>query len=112
MPSLPCSLHCILKWECKLPRKYIIAACPRPRSLGVKVEIQTTDTAEVRAGPALIDSRATSLFMSWGYVKCHRLTTWKLQHSIVVYNVDGLLNEARSITEVVNAILHVNRHTK
>ena len=58
-PLLPCSLHHVLKWECKLPRQYIITTSPSPRSLVVKVEIQTTDTAEVRVGPALIDSGAT-----------------------------------------------------
>jgi len=101
-----------MKWERKLPRKYIIAASPSPMSLVVRVEIQTTDTVEVRAGPALIDSGATGLFMSQGYVECHRLTTWNLQYPIAVYNVDGSLNEAGSITEVVDAILCVNGHSK
>ena len=76
------------------------------------MEIQTTDTAEVRAGPALIDSGATGLFMSQGYVEHHRLITQKLQCPIAVYNIDGSLNEARSITEMVDAILHVNRHSE
>ena len=69
--SLPCSLHHIPKWERKLSRKYIIATSPSLRSLVVKVEIQTTEMEEVRAGPALIDSGVTGLFMSWGYVECH-----------------------------------------
>jgi len=46
---------------------------------------------EVRAGPDLIDSGATSLFMSQGYVEHHILTTWKLQYPIAVYNVDAIL---------------------
>jgi len=111
-PSLPHLFCHIPKWECKLPRKYILATSPSAKSLVVKVEIQTTDTAEVRSGPALIDSGATSLFMSKGYVKCHRLNTRKLEYPISVYNVDGLPNEAGSITKMVDAILHVNGHSE
>jgi len=76
------------------------------------VEIQTTDTVEVKVGHALIDSGATSLFMSQGYVKCHQLTTQKLQYPIAIYNVNGFLNEAGSITEVVDAILCMNGHSE
>ena len=68
--------------------------------------------AEVRLGPALIDSSMTSLFMDQRYAKHYRLTTRKLHSPISVYNIYGLPNEAGSITEVVDAILHLNRHTK
>ena len=85
---------------------------PSSKSLVVKVEIQTTDMAEVRSEPALIDSGATGLFMSKGSVKCHRLNTRKLEYSIAVYNINGLPNEAGSITKVVDAILHVNGHSE
>ena len=43
------SLRRIRKWEHKLPWKYGIATVPSPKSLIVKVEIQTTDTAKVRS---------------------------------------------------------------
>jgi len=78
----------------------------------VKVEIQTTDMAEVRSGLALIDSSATGLFIDRRYVEHYKLTTWKLHHSIVVYNVNGFPNKSGSITKVVDAILHVNGHAK
>ena len=58
-PLLPQSLCHIQNWEHKLPKKYVAASSPRSRSLVVKVEIQTTDTAEVMSGPVLIDSGAT-----------------------------------------------------
>ena len=46
--SLLTHLLChIPKWERKLPKKYVVAASPSPKSLVVKVEIQTTDIAEI-----------------------------------------------------------------
>ena len=42
-------------------------------SLTIKVEIQTTDTVEIKFGPALIDCEATGQFMDWDYVE-HTVT--------------------------------------
>ena len=83
-----------------------MAATPGPKSLVIKVEIQTTDTAEVKSGPALIDCGATCQFMDHDYVEWNMLTTWKLRRAIPVFNVDGSPNEAGSITEIVDVILH------
>ena len=69
------------------------------------MEIQTTDTAEVRSGPALIDSGTTGLFMDQRYVEHYKLTTWKLHHPITVYNVNGSLNKSGSLIETVEVIL-------
>ena len=82
-----------------------MAASPSPKSLVVKVEIQTTDTAEVRSKPALIDSGVTSLFMDQRYVECYKLSTWKLHFPILVYNVDSSPNKSGCITEAVEVIL-------
>ena len=87
-----------------------MASTPGPRSLVIKAEIQTTDTAEVKTGPALVDSGATLSFMSRSYVERNRLNTWKLAWLIPVHNVDGSLNEYDSINQIMNAILHVNGH--
>ena len=54
------------------------AATPGPKSLVIKVEIQTTDTAEVKSGPTLVDCKATGQFMDCDYVEQNRLTTRKL----------------------------------
>ena len=89
-----------------------MAATPSPKSLVIKVEIQTTDTAEVKSGPMLIDCRATGQFMDHDYVEWNRLTTWKLQCAIPVFNVDGSPNEAGSITEIVDTILCYEGHTE
>ena len=110
--SLPHSLRCILKWEHKLPEKYVVAAFPGPKSLMVKGEIQTTYTAEIRFRPTLIDSGVTGLFMDQRYVECYKLSTWKLQFPILVYNVDGSPNESGSITEAVEVILWLNGNSK
>jgi len=63
-------------------------------------------------GPALIDSGATSSFMSQSYIECNRLNTQKLSWLIPVHNVDGSLNEDGSITQIVNAILCVDGHSE
>ena len=97
-------------WEKRLPKQYVVAATPGPKSLVIKVEIQTTDTAEVKSGPMLVDCRATGQFMDRDYVEWNRLTTQKLQHSIPVFNVDGSPNEAGSIMEIIDAILHYKGH--
>jgi len=73
LPSLPkiqksCHVH-LHKWEKCLPKKYVVASTPSPRSLVIKVEIQTTDTDKVKTGPALVDSGATLSFMSQSYVE-------------------------------------------
>src|SRR3979490_863971 len=100
------------KWKRKLPKKYVVAATPSPKSLVIKVEIQTTDMAEVKAGPALVDCGATGKFMNRAYVEHHCLSTQKLQRPIPVFNVDGCPNEAGSIREVVDVILWVDGHTE
>ena len=60
LPSLPASLSCkatpnpipivwpqLQPWERCLLKCYVIATTPGPKSLTIKVEIQTTDTAEI-----------------------------------------------------------------
>ena len=61
-----------------LNKKYIVEATPSPKSLVIKLEIQTTNMAEVKSGPALVDCGATGQFMNQDYVECHCLTTQKL----------------------------------
>ena len=85
---------------------------PWPQSLVIKVEIQTMDTAEVKTGPALVDSGSTSSLMSQSYVEHNRLNTWKLAWPVPVHNVDGSLNEDGSITQIVDVILCVDGHSE
>ena len=97
-------------WEKHLPRWYVVTATLGPNLLIIKVEIQTTDMAEIKSGPALIDCGPTIQFMDQDYLKWNWLSTWKLQHTIPVFNIDRTHNEAQSIKEIVDTILHYNGH--
>ena len=79
-------------------------------SLKLKVELETTDTGEVKSINSFIDSGATGEFIDRHYAKINQLYTWKLSKPILVYNVDGTLNKAGSITEVVDLILRYRNH--
>src|ERR1700678_1575820 len=50
------------KWERLLPKKFVIAATENnPTALKLKVEIETTDTAEKKSISALVDCGATGV---------------------------------------------------
>jgi hypothetical protein len=66
------------KWECQLLKRYVVASTPGPKSLHLKVELQTTDTGDVMATNALLDCGATSLFIAMTYVKWKQLTVQNL----------------------------------
>jgi len=101
------------KWERQLPSKLVIAlAEDGSTSLKLKVELETTGTGEVKSVNSFVDSRATGEFIDCHYTKSNRLHTRKLSEPIPVYNVDGTLNEAGSITEVVDLILRYRNHSE
>ena len=102
----------IPKWERRLPERYVLAATPSASSFDLKVEIQTTDTGDVHAIPALLDSGATGLFIDPDFVRSKHLTTRPLSRAIPVYNVDGSPNEAGAIREVVDVVLRYRDHTE
>ena len=74
VPNLKLRRH-TPKWERNLPKRYVLAATPNAKSLTIKVELQTTDTAEVKSTSALIDSGATGQFISKQFVVANRITT-------------------------------------
>jgi len=92
----------IPKWEWQLPRHYVLAATPSERSLNLDIAIQTTDTGEVHAVSALLDSGATGLFIDPEFVQQNCLTMWLLARAIPVYNVDGTPNEQGAIHDIVD----------
>jgi len=101
------------KWEQRLPSKLDIAlAEDGSTSLKLKVELETTDTGEVKSVNSFVDSGATGEFIDRHYAKRNRLHTQKLSEPIPVYNVDGTLNKAGSITEVVDLILRYRNHSE
>jgi hypothetical protein len=90
----------------------VVASTPGPKSLHLKVELQTTDTREVLATNALLDCGATSLFIDTEYVKRKRLTVRNLARPIPVYNVNGTFNEAGAISGIVDVVLQYKGHTE
>src|SRR5467141_2360613 len=61
---------------------------------------------------ALIDSGATSRFINIDYIRSKNLCTQRLPRAIPVYNVDGTLNDAGYITEVVDLMVHHGDHSE
>jgi predicted aspartyl protease len=59
---------------------------------------------------ALVDCGATSLFVDAGWVQANGIPTRSLSAPVAVYNVDGTLNEAGAIREVVMVILQYGEH--
>ena len=113
LPSPPsASRRRLPAWERRLPRRYVVAAVPSPNSLHLDVEVETTDTQQIRHVSALLDSGATGLFIDATYVEQHRLTTRPLTHPIPVYNIDGTRNEAGSIRSVVDLVLRYRTHAE
>ena len=100
------------KWERQLPKQYVLASTPSADSLLLDVTLQTSDTGEVFGTPALLDCGATGLFIDAQYVQEKRLNTRPLSRAIPVHNVDGTLNEAGSIREVVDVVLRYKTHSE
>ena len=91
------------KWEKALPEKFTIETTEGTlNSLSLKVEIETTDTAEKKSITTLVDSGATGEFIDRQYPKSCQFNLLKLTQPIPVYNVDGSPNDAGSITEAVD----------
>jgi hypothetical protein len=67
--------------------------------------MQTLDTGEVVALPALLDCGATGLFIDGNFMKMKNLMTRKLSQPVNVYNVDGTPNEAGKVSEVWETVL-------
>jgi len=61
---------------------------------------------------AMVDTRATGDFIDQDFVTQAKLPTHKLSQLILVYNVDGTLNEAGSIHKVIVMIMTYNQHSE
>jgi hypothetical protein len=80
------------------------------KSLELTIFLQTTNNGTIIPMKALLNCRATGLFIGTEFMRRKGLTTKKLSQSILVYNVDGTLNEAGSILEVWEATLQYHDH--
>ena len=76
------------------------------------IHLKTTDTMEETSTEAMVNTGATGDFIDQDFVTRAKLPTRKLSQLIPVYNVDGTLNEAGSIREVINMIMTYDRHSE
>ena len=83
-----------------------------PKCIMLLVHLKTTDTMEELSTEAMVDTGATGDFIDQDIVTQNKLPTHRLSQPIPVYNVDGTLNEARSIYEVVNVVMAYDRHSE
>src|SRR6267154_4460809 len=111
-PSHPVYPPRLKRWERRLPRKYVVTSTPSENSLHLKAEIVTTDTQQLISFMALLDCKATGIFVDKDFVDRNRITTRTLSHPIPVYNIDGTRNEAGSIREVMDDILRYKDHSE
>src|SRR6202046_143563 len=111
IPTTPVRIR-LPRWQRDLSGAYAIAATANDRSLHIQVEIETTDTQEVKGVLALLDSGATGNFIHPDFVKQHRLTTRPLSQPIRVNNVDGSPNDSGGVREVVDLVLRYKGHSE
>ena len=111
IPEIP--RICKPKWQKTLPKTLTIASAEEiSTSLKLKVEIETTDTAERKSITTLLDSGSTGECIDRDYAKSCQFNLVKLAQPIPVYNIDGTPNEAGSIMEVVSLILCYKNHSE
>ncbi|KAG5718734.1 hypothetical protein E4T56_gene2735 [Termitomyces sp. T112] len=81
-------------------------------SLHLDMEIETTDTQQTHRVIALLNSRATGLFLDLEFIKHYGLTTQPLPKPIPVYNIDRTPNKAGTINSVINLVLYHWNHAE
>ncbi|KNZ71724.1 hypothetical protein J132_07406 [Termitomyces sp. J132] len=74
------------------------------------MEIKTMDIQKTHRVTALLDSRATGLFLNSEFVKHHGLTMQLLPKPIPVLNINGKPHKADTISSVVDLILCYQNH--
>ncbi|KAG5727056.1 hypothetical protein E4T56_gene20298 [Termitomyces sp. T112] len=94
------------------PIRYVMASSPSANSLHLDVEIETMDTQQTCGVTALLDSRATGLFLDSEFVKHHGLTMQPLPKPILVYNINRTPNGAGIISSIGNLVLHYWNHVE
>ena len=65
---------------------------------------------EEASSEAMVDTGATGDFIDQDFVRNAKLLTHELLQPILVYNVDGTLNEAGSIHKVMDMIMTYSGH--
>lgn len=100
-------------WERHLPQRLTVAAISNTRSLNIQIELTSTDNSTKILTMAMVDSGATHMgYVDADFVQENEIPTRRLQRPIPVHNVDGTLNEAGSITEIIDTVMGYNSHSE
>src|SRR5258708_5489169 len=83
-----------------------------PHSLNIQVKLTSLTSLTSVSTSALLDSRATSMFINQSFVQKHQLETTPLPQPVLVHNVDGSANENRSVMEEVHVTLCFRCHSE
>src|SRR5258707_10482320 len=94
-----------------LPKAYILLKAS-PHSLNLQVELTSPTSLTSISTSALLDSRATRMFISCDFMWRHQVETTPLPQPILLHNVDGSTNKHGSTTEEVHAILCIGQHSE
>src|SRR5258707_13173591 len=87
------------------PAIYILSK-NSPRSLNIQVELTSLTSLASVSTSALLDSRATGMFINQSFMQKHQLETTLLPQPILMRNVNSSPNENGSVTEEVHITLH------
>jgi hypothetical protein len=99
-------------WELRLPSSFVVSVLDETEDRRCSLTLKLNSRPLTREKSSLLDSGATGMFIDRDYVKTNELTTRTLSHPIPVRNVDGTLNEAGSVHEVVELILRYKNHSE
>jgi len=99
------------KWEKWIKCKLVICSLELDaKCIMLLIHLKMTDTMEETSTEAMVDTGATGDFIDQDFVTRGKLPTHKLSQPIPV--LDGTLNEAGSIREVVDVIMTYDRHSE
>jgi len=82
------------------------------REVIVKIGLKQKEKEEEVVIEALLDSGATGLVMSEEFVRKHKFKRTKLKKPVYVRNVDGMLNYAGPIVDIVKIEIFFKGHKK
>jgi hypothetical protein len=80
--------------------------------LEVDTSLEATSSGHRHQVKALVDSGAKFQFLNVNFICDNAIPAIKLPQSIPVYNVDGMENQAGTITHVVDALLFLRNHSE
>src|SRR5258708_40301272 len=90
------------------PSIYILSKSAH--ALNMAMELQTTTSLQSISTSALLDSRATEMFVNHAFIQKHKLETQPLPNPVPVHNVNGTPNKNRSIMTEIEVILQYAHH--